>query len=92
LLMTVRLSYTSSQVVTVDYRSIDGTALVSNKDYVKTSGTLTFQPGETVKTIAVTINGDRRREPNETFTMLLSNAVGATINDGVGLATILNDD
>ena len=92
LLMTVTLSRASGQVVTVNYLTGDGTALVANKDYVRTSGTLTFQPGETSKTIAVKINGDRRREPNEMFTVLLSNAVGATIGDGVGTATILNDD
>ena len=93
LFMTVTLSRASVQTVTVNYRTADGTALVSNKDYVGTSGTLTFQPGETFRTIAVSINGDRRREPNETFTVQLSNAVGATISfGGVGTATILNDD
>jgi hypothetical protein len=92
LLMTVTLSRASSQVVTVDYRTSDGTALVSDKDYVRTSGTLTFQSGETSKTVAVSIKGDRKREPNETFTVQLSNAVGATIYDSVGVATIINDD
>jgi hypothetical protein len=92
LLMTVTLSRGSDQPVTVNYQTADGTALVSNKDYVRTSGTLTFQPGETSKTISLSIIGDRKREANETFTVQLSNAAGATIVDGVGVATILNDD
>jgi hypothetical protein len=92
LLMTVRLNHASEQGVTVNYQTADGTALVSNRDYVRTSGTLTFQPGETSKTISISITGDRKREPNETFTVQLSNAVGATISDGVGTATIVNDD
>lgn len=92
LLMTVTLSRASSQPVTVNYQTADGTALVSNRDYVRTSGTLTFQPGETSKTISLSITGDRKREPNETFTVQLSNAVGVTISDSVGVGTIVNDD
>jgi hypothetical protein len=92
LLMSVTLSRASNQPVTVNYQTADGTALVSNRDYVRTSGTLTFQPGETFKTISISIAGDRKREPNETFTVQLSNAVGATLSDGVGTATIVNDD
>jgi hypothetical protein len=38
------------------------------------------------------MRGDRQREPNETFTVWLSNAVGAAINDSVGVGTILNDN
>ena len=86
------LERASSQVVTVDYRTSDGTALVSNKDYVRASGALTFQPGEITKTIAVSIKGDLRREPHETFTVQLSNAVGANLGRSVGTATIINDD
>jgi hypothetical protein len=53
---------------------------------------LTFQPGETSRTISVSIKGDRKREADETFSVNLSNAVGATIDDGVATVTILNDD
>jgi hypothetical protein len=90
--MTVTLSRPSSHTVTANYQTVDGTALVSNRDYVRTSGTLTFRPGETSKTIAVSINGDRKRESNETFTVQLSNAFGAIASKWVGTATILNDD
>jgi hypothetical protein len=90
LLMTVTLDRASDQAVTVSYSTNDGTA--DYRDYYSASGTLTFQPGETSKTISVSIIGDRKREPNETFSIQLSNAVGAAIDDAVGVATILNDD
>jgi hypothetical protein len=91
LTLTVTRSGNSDVQVTVQYRTVDGSAS-SKSDYSPLSGTLTFQPGQTSRTIAVPIKGDRKREPNETFTVQLSNAVGATINDGVATATILNDD
>jgi hypothetical protein len=78
-------------VVTVNYATASGTA-VATSDYTATNGTLTFQPSETSRTISVSIKGDRKREPNETFSVQLSNAVGARIDDGVATATILNDD
>jgi hypothetical protein len=91
--LTVMLSRTSSESITVRYATADGTAQSKRKkDYVATSGTLTIPPGQDRGTISVSITGDRKREPNETFTVNLSNAVGATIDDGVGTVTILNDD
>jgi hypothetical protein len=87
----VTLSSGSSQAITVSYRTVDGTAL-AKLDYNATSGTLTFEPGETSRTISVSIKGDRKREADETFSVNLSNAVGATIDDGFATVTILNDD
>jgi len=89
--VAVTLSNGSSQAITVSYRTVDGTAL-ARSDYTATSGTLTFQPGETSRTISVSINGDRKREAKETFSVQLSNAVGATLADGIASVTILNDD
>ena len=89
LAVAVTLSSGSSQAITVSYRTVDGTALAKS-DYSAASGTLTFQPGETSRTISVSIKGDRKREANETFSVQLSNAVGATIDDAT--VTILNDD
>jgi hypothetical protein len=77
--------------VTVNYQTANGTA-VAGSDYTAAFGTLTFSPGQTSRTIAVTVTGDRKREPHETFTVRLSNASGATLNRSVGTATILNDD
>jgi hypothetical protein len=89
--LTVTLSESSDAEVTVHYATANGTAL-AKQDYTATSGTLTFQPGETSRTISVAIKGDRKREADETFSMHLSNAVGATIADGVATVAILNDD
>ena len=91
LAVVVTLSSASREAITVSYRTVDGTALAKS-DYTATSGTLTFQPGETSRTISTSIKGDRKREANEIFSVQLSNAVGATIDDGVATVTILNDD
>jgi hypothetical protein len=87
----VTLSNISSGTVTVKYATANGTAL-AKQDYTATSGTLTFQPGQTSRTISIAVKTDRKREPHETFSMRLSHATGATIDDPVGIATILNDD
>ena len=40
------------------------------------------------------VNGDRREEADETFTVVLSNPIGTnvSIGDGTGVGTILDDD
>jgi chitinase len=88
---TVTLSAASSSAVTVKYATVDGTA-TAGSDYVAQSGTLTFAAGETQKTIKVTAIGDSTVEANETFSIALSSASGATIADGTGAGTITNDD
>ncbi|RMF30759.1 MAG: hypothetical protein D6759_11320, partial [Chloroflexi bacterium] len=65
---TVTLSSASSLTVTVDYATADGTA-TAGSDYTATGGTLTFNPGETQKTITVQVLGDTNAEGNETFTV-----------------------
>ncbi len=87
----VTLSPASSQSVTVDYVTVADTA-VANNDYDTTSGQLTFDPGETSQTITVTINGDTDDEPDETFTVTLSNVSNADIIDGTAVGTIIDDD
>jgi hypothetical protein len=70
----VTLSAPCDTPVTVNYATADGTATVYGQDYVATSGTLTFAPGEVSKAITVIIIGDNGAEPDETFSMNLSNA------------------
>ncbi len=79
-------------VVTVDYQTADDTATAGSSDYVATNGSLTFNPGETTKTFNVTVNGDTRKEPNETFFVNLSNAINAGISDGQGVGIIIDED
>jgi hypothetical protein len=88
---TVSLSPASASTVTVNYATANGTATVPN-DYTTTSGTLTFTPGRTSKTVTVKVKGNAVVEPNETFFVNLSGAVGATIFDPQGVGTIRNDD
>lgn len=89
---TVTLAGTTTQTVSVDYATADGTATVSAGDYLAKTGTLTFTPGQTSKTISVTVNGNTVVEPDETFLVNLSNPVNARIITGQGVGTILNDD
>jgi hypothetical protein len=88
---TVTLSAASASTVTVDFVTLGGTA-TSGTDFVAGSGTVTFTPGDTSEPISVTINGDTLDEPDETFTVNLSNPTNATILDGTGQGTITDDD
>src|SRR5262249_14941221 len=60
--------------------------------YTARAGTLTFAAGETSKTITVTVAGDTAVEANETLSVILSGASGATIAHGTGAGTIINND
>jgi Calx-beta domain len=89
---TVSLDGAQSGPVTVDFSTANGTATAPG-DYVAGSGTVNFAPGETAKTVTVQVNGDTRKEANETFTVNLASAIGnATIADGHAIGTIVNDD
>ena len=69
-------------VVEVDYATSDGTA-TAGADYTATSGTLTFNNGETSKTFSVPILPDNLVEGDETFFVTLSNPTGgATVGAG----------
>ena len=88
---SVRLRGESTVAVTVGYTTLDGTA-DAGMDYIAGSGTLTFESGESRKTIAVAVVDDSEEEENETFTVQLSDARNATLLDGEGTATIRDDD
>jgi dipeptidyl aminopeptidase/acylaminoacyl peptidase len=88
---TVSLSPPSTSEVTVAYATSNGSA-AAGSDFTTSTGTLTFQAGETVRTVSVPVIGDTVVEPHETFYVDLSAPVSATIDDGRGVATILDDD
>jgi len=92
LTFNVTLSHASSDTVSVDYTTTDGSATTADADYVAASGTVTFNPGQTTKTVDVTVNGDLTHESDETFTVDLSNASNAGVADASGQGTITNDD
>jgi hypothetical protein len=87
----ISLSAPSDRTVAVSWRTRDGTAS-EGSDYLAGSGTVTFAAGVTARTVAVSVVGDTRFENDETFFVDLSEPVDATIADGEGQGTILNDD
>ena len=92
----VTLSTASGLPVEFDFTTAQVTA-TANTDYDTTANTLTFAPGETVKTINVTVNGDEDVEGDETFDVVLSNATTSpstvvAITDTDTRVTITDDD
>ncbi|MBL9123199.1 MAG: cellulase family glycosylhydrolase [Planctomycetaceae bacterium] len=87
----VTLSAASPTPVTVQYATLPGSASVG-EDFVSRSGTLTWNPGQTTQTIAVTVAGDVRDEENETFTVVLSSPSGASLARSTATGTIVDND
>jgi acetyl esterase/lipase len=87
----VRLSVPLPSPASLAYTTIGGSAQ-SGSDFTGVSGSLTFAPGETSKEVLVPVIGDRVAEPNETFFLRISDAIGAPISRSQGKATIVNDD
>ncbi len=76
--------------MTVNYQTVAGSASAGS-DFVAKSGSLTFSPGQALsQTVPVVVNGDVINEPNETFTLQLSGAVGGVVGDSSGQATIVD--
>jgi hypothetical protein len=88
--LTVSLDRASTSQVTVDWATVAGTA--GPADSTEASGTITFAPGQTTRPVPVSVTGDDLVETNETFTVRLSNPANATIGDGDGTVTILDED
>ena len=92
MVFTVTLNAASRETVTVRYATTDGTA-TAEVDYTAASDTVTFDPDDTSETIEVDVIGDFIDEgSSETFTVDLSGATRATIGDGSGTGTIIDDD
>ena len=69
-----------------------GATCVGAADYQTASGTLNFAAGVATQTLSVNVCRDAIQETDETFTVTLSSPTNATIVDGTGTGTILNDD
>ena len=79
--------------VSFDIATADGTATAASGDYLSQSLTgQTIPAGSSSYTFNVSVNGDTTFEPNETFLVNLTNVIGATVTNGQGLATLINDD
>ncbi|WP_439611843.1 Calx-beta domain-containing protein, partial [Reyranella sp.] len=91
LMFIVTLDKAATGPVTVNYATANGTASAGS-DYAALTGTLTFAAGETSKMVHVAVNGDIAVEANETFSLTLSGATGATIADATAVGQINDDD
>ena len=93
--LTVALSPASSESVRVAYATADGTA-TAGSDYLAANDTLTFDIGDTSKTITIQITGDAMPESTESFTVALSPAAGETTyispTERTSTITITDDD
>ncbi len=89
----VRIDEAKTEEVRVQYATVDGSA-IAGEDYISTSGTLTFAPGETKKSIEVEIIVDEWLEPDENFIVALSAPEGGYLRDNIqeAVGTIRNDD
>lgn len=87
----VNLSAASQQTVSVVVSTQSGTA-IGDLDFGSGALTLTFNPGDTFRTVDVAVRGDSLVEGTEQFFVNLSNPVNATIADGQGIGTIVDDD
>ncbi len=83
------LSQPATSAVTVNFHTVAGTA--DSSEFTPTSGSVTFAPGQQTGTISIPVTPDALAEPNEQFTVVLTDAVGATITSGTGTARIIND-
>ncbi|MEG3934322.1 Ig-like domain-containing protein, partial [Microcoleus sp. T3_B1] len=84
----IKLSSPSTEYVSVNYAFKDGTA-IANQDYKPVAaGTVSFASGETTKSISVPIINDGKQEPDETFSVILSNPVNAPLAKDTGTITI----
>jgi uncharacterized protein YhjY with autotransporter beta-barrel domain len=84
----------SNFTTTGTYQTVDGTATVADNDYVPASGTFVILGGQTSSApIEIGIVGDTKLEPDETFTLVISNVQGGTLSEpGPYTFTIVNDD
>ena len=83
--------YPNIAPLTVNYTTEDGSATLADSDYTKTTGTVTFHPGDIEKIIYVPIIGDDTIEPDENLKMIISGS-DHIINLGYSESEIRNDD
>jgi hypothetical protein len=88
---TLTLSKVVGSNVTVNFAAADGTA-VAPADYLATTGTVTFSPGQTTARLTVSVVGDTVNEGNETFAVNLTGASGASLGDSQAIGTITDDE
>jgi hypothetical protein len=90
-ILTVTVDNPNSQPITFNYTTapINATA---NVDYTSKTGTITIAPNTATATISIPILNDNLNEPDEAFTVTLSNPVNATINPEGGIGEVIITD
>jgi Calx-beta domain/FG-GAP-like repeat/Bacterial Ig domain len=88
----VTLTGANNEAVTIKYSTADETAKVADRDYQETSGTITFAPGETSKTITVAVRGDTKFETDQTFRVNLLEATNANLVQTISATGTIQDD
>ncbi|MEZ4593384.1 MAG: Calx-beta domain-containing protein [Chloroflexota bacterium] len=87
----VTLNHTSPLTTTVPYSLVAGTA-VAGEDFVAHSGTLTFPPGNASQNVQISLLPDGQFEPDETFSLQLTNGVNGVLGVDTAVFTIQDDD
>lgn len=89
--LPVSLSSPAKSRVTVRYATVPGTATAPS-DYTSSSGSVTFQRGETSHEVRIPTRADKAVEGDELFTVELGQSTGAAVRRSTGFVTILDDD
>ena len=93
ILFVFALALSAAADETMSFRTVEDTAKTSAAAYVAKTGTLTFAPSETTKTITIVVNGDSKKEADETFFLdLFGNSGNSLFTKNRGIGTILTDD
>jgi len=88
--VTVNLSASSNDTVSINYSTLDDTA-IAGIDYINSSGVLDFSAGETSKTVTINLQDGRDTTVTKMFHLTLSNPVNATINDDTAVISLLDN-
>lgn len=91
LTFTYQLAHPSTIATSFHYATKNGTA-TAGSDYVRTSGTITIPAGTQIGQLTVVVKGDTTVEPDEQFTVNLSQPVGLVLHTHAAVGTIVNDD
>src|SRR5262249_30420938 len=86
---TLSLSSPTTELVSVDYVTSNGTA-TAGSDYGEKGGTISFSPGQVERTLEIEVKGNTLDEETENFFVNLSHPVNATLGRTKGVGTILN--
>jgi hypothetical protein len=90
--LTLTLSRTSPEPVTVPWSATTGTTATPGEDFTVTRDTAVFPPNTLTAQVEVPVIGDETDEPDEQFTVELDTPTGATVGVGTGTVTITDDD